>query len=613
MLPVPSRPRFATLALGLGLLSGAVCATPNALAATMHAQGALLTTAGGPVADGNYVLVASLYEAADAQAPAWQELLNQVPVQAGGFDVALGAVTPIPDALLSGGKPLWLGVQVGGEPELPRVPLRRTWAAWHAAVADALSCTGCVTGQMLAPASVQAGSVDFTYAGSASKGGPATSALIADQALKADVSSQAEELACSGCVQPGHLAVATTGLFLSSAGGTVTGDTTFAAKLGVQGEATLASAVVQGAAKFGTVDAPCAPGLHGVVRWTGAHLELCRPKVSGGDEWVRLDREPAPLLTSISPTMITSGGGQTITIKGGNFAAGVQVLFGNTPAAQVTVLDSVTIQAIAPALPAGTYDVTVEGAGGSKVTLEGALVVELDGLVVYFDAAMPESYPASGGNTWFDLSGSGANATMVGGLVAGERGGKPAMVFNGTGAGAEFPNGGLNTQQMSAIYWIWSEIPNNTSNTGGLYVNRNDTSENADDWVWFGNYNNDQWYFRVNGGDCCNDLNGSGAQGGAAGWFQNVPNGQWRMVHFGFEAGKQDGWRWSSNSSVVAKGTLASRPDSQTEGTSMIGYGHDSHGGYFKGGIGSVRFYDRLLSEAEVAAEFARLKSGYGL
>jgi hypothetical protein len=46
--------------------------------------------------------------------------------------------------------------------------------------------------------------------------------------------------------------------------------------------------------------------------------------------------------------------------------------------------------------------------------------------------------------------------------------------------------------------------------------------------------------------------------------------------------------------------------------TSAIGIGHNSSGSWWKGGVASARFYDRMLSEAELAAEFARLRSRYG-
>jgi len=136
-----------------------------------------------------------------------------VQVKGGVFSVTLGVFVPLDATIFEGGKAQWVGVQVDAEPELPRVALSTSpyaFAANVAASAMALTCSGCdglgelaagavdtaaiadgaVTSGKLGAAAVTAEKVAFTYAGSESKGGPATSALA---------------LQCTGCIEAGHL------------------------------------------------------------------------------------------------------------------------------------------------------------------------------------------------------------------------------------------------------------------------------------------------------------------------------------------------------------------------------------------------------------------------
>ncbi|MSP93392.1 MAG: hypothetical protein EXR79_16630 [Myxococcales bacterium] len=247
-----------------------------ALAATLPVEGGLRGVAGGPVADGSYVMVAALYDAADAPKPVWEEVVNQVAVTGGGFAVTLGLKNAIPDALLASGQPLWFGVQVGADKELPRVAITAVPRAWHAKVAAAgafgyaasdapggkatgLQCTGCVDGAAIAVGAVDAKHVAFAFAGSQTKGGPATTAL---QAKVADSAASADDLACSGCIGPAHLSPATKGLFLSANGGAVAGAVSISKGLDLKDStlqgANLAAGVV--------ANSPCTAGQRGQLQ-----------------------------------------------------------------------------------------------------------------------------------------------------------------------------------------------------------------------------------------------------------------------------------------------------------------------------------------------------------
>jgi hypothetical protein len=108
-----------SLLLAPGLAPGypfAAQAGPSRQAPTVPYQGHLTDAAGQPVADGSYDFTFGLYAAqADGQA-AWTETQPGVPVRGGAFSVALGSVTPLPGAVLSGGAP-WLEVAVRGPGE----------------------------------------------------------------------------------------------------------------------------------------------------------------------------------------------------------------------------------------------------------------------------------------------------------------------------------------------------------------------------------------------------------------------------------------------------------------------------------------------------------------
>ncbi|MDZ7291385.1 MAG: tail fiber domain-containing protein [candidate division KSB1 bacterium] len=86
----------------------------------MSYQGVLTDASGNLVPDGNYNLTFKLYDIPGGGTPSWTEA-QSVAVSKGIFNVVLGSVTPLD---LPFGKPFWLGVTIGGNPELtPRIPL----------------------------------------------------------------------------------------------------------------------------------------------------------------------------------------------------------------------------------------------------------------------------------------------------------------------------------------------------------------------------------------------------------------------------------------------------------------------------------------------------------
>ena len=79
-------------------------------------QGYLTSAAGEPVDDAAVALTFRIYETPDAQTPAWLETIEGVKVEQGVFYVYLGMQNPIWDRITGGG-PLWLGIEVNGDGE----------------------------------------------------------------------------------------------------------------------------------------------------------------------------------------------------------------------------------------------------------------------------------------------------------------------------------------------------------------------------------------------------------------------------------------------------------------------------------------------------------------
>lgn len=108
-------------------------------------QGQLVDSSGAPVPNGTYAMHFAIYSTSTGSTALWGENQN-VTVIDGQFDVLLGSVTPLNGSLFDGSQ-RWLGVQVGGDPEMtPRQPLASVPFALRGDVADAS-----ITGAKLAP------------------------------------------------------------------------------------------------------------------------------------------------------------------------------------------------------------------------------------------------------------------------------------------------------------------------------------------------------------------------------------------------------------------------------------------------------------------------------
>lgn len=97
-------------------------------------QGQAVDNQGVPL-EGPYVLTFRLYDAATAGTKIWEETQANVPLAGGQFSVLLGQVTSL-DAV-TWNQPLWIGLQVGTDPELsPRQAITSVPMALRAETAE---------------------------------------------------------------------------------------------------------------------------------------------------------------------------------------------------------------------------------------------------------------------------------------------------------------------------------------------------------------------------------------------------------------------------------------------------------------------------------------------
>ncbi len=99
-----------------------------------------LTDDGGMVLDTTVAMTFTIYYDSTGGASIWNETQLSVMVTDGIFNVLLGSVNPLTEGLFGGSPSRWLGVQVGGDPELvPRQRIVTVAHAFHAAEAETAS------------------------------------------------------------------------------------------------------------------------------------------------------------------------------------------------------------------------------------------------------------------------------------------------------------------------------------------------------------------------------------------------------------------------------------------------------------------------------------------
>ncbi len=105
---------------------------------------------------------------------------------------------------------------------------------------------------------------------------------------------------------------------------------------------------------------------------------------------------PAPVVVGMAPANGPTSGGTLVTLSGINFTAGAVVRFGTTPG-MVQGVSSTSIVVRTPALPAGTFPVSVTLPDGQSAAAPGAFTAVTPALVI--SAVGPAWGPVAGGTT----------------------------------------------------------------------------------------------------------------------------------------------------------------------------------------------------------------------
>ena len=201
------------LALAMALAPGHLLA---AVPATSGIEGVLLSSGGGPAADGNYTMAVSIYPAESGGSAVWTETGVTIAVKGGQFSYQLGAKTPLSAAALSLAN-AWIGVQIGTDPELSRKPMGAAPFALRAALAEGLDCSGCLKAGHLDAGILQpyAKAAELSaYAKAADLASYAKTSDLAAYAKTADLSSYAKTSDLGDYVKTASLAkVAGTGSY----------------------------------------------------------------------------------------------------------------------------------------------------------------------------------------------------------------------------------------------------------------------------------------------------------------------------------------------------------------------------------------------------------------
>ncbi len=172
---------------------------------------------------------------------------------------------------------------------------------------------------------------------------------------------------------------------------------------------------------------------------------------------------PAPTVTSVSPSSGSSGGATGVTITGTNFLSGATVTFGGSAATNVSVVSSTSITAKTPSHATGTVNVVVTNSDGQSGTLNSGYSYVNPAPTV---TSVSPSSGSSGGATGVTITGtnflSGATVNFDGAAATN------VTVVSSTSITAKTPTHATGTVNVVVTN---SDGQSGTLNSGYTYVN----------------------------------------------------------------------------------------------------------------------------------------------
>ena len=165
-------------------------------------------------------------------------------------------------------------------------------------------------------------------------------------------------------------------------------------------------------------------------------------------------------------------------------------------------------------------------------------------------------------------------------------------------------SGNLNKTEGTISCWLY---PTGYSGSNGIFVNRDNSTPNAADWLWIGVWSSGSiLYFRTgNGSTCCSqDLTVSSFSS------THAPINTWTHLTV----------TWKSNGtaniyingSLVATRSVGNIPATNPSTNGRIGLGHDSGGtGSWSGKIDAFKIFNSQLTAEQIRLNYLALKSRY--
>jgi len=165
-------------------------------------------------------------------------------------------------------------------------------------------------------------------------------------------------------------------------------------------------------------------------------------------------------------------------------------------------------------------------------------------------------------------------------------------------------SGNFNKQEGTIACWLY---PTSYSGSNGIFVNRDDSTANATDWLWLGCWSSGSiLYFRTgDGSGCCNhDLTISNFN------TTHAPVNTWTHVVATWKANGTA--NIYVNGSLVGTRSIGNIPNTNPSAYGRIGLGHVSGStGSWNGKIDSFKIYNSQLSAEQVRSNYIALKSRY--
>jgi hypothetical protein len=213
-----------------------------------------------------------------------------------------------------------------------------------------------------------------------------------------------------------------------------------------------------------------------------------------------------------------------------------------------------------------------------------------DGLVLYLDAANERSYNGFG-TTWYDLSPSKNNGTLVNGVQFNDD--NNYFTFNGT---SNYVSTTYNAQLTDFTICLWFKPGDSTNNTSARLIDKN--------------YQTGFWLGKNAATGEANSWGGGVKEGSPYGIYLTLLDTQWNFL-VSVRSGTTHTLYGNGITNTTSNTVSATALDTtiMTIGT-VTGFNPQQ---CFKGNIAVAQVYDRALSSTEVLQNYNALKTRFGL